>query len=291
MPPKKPRLSLTKAQLQTGLGAELLALCQAVTADGTLTNGQIAALRQWLEANRSCDLPAIGFLVTTLDRILADGKATAEERKELYAAIETVLPPEARRSAVAQRKAVEAEQKVQARQEREAQKQQERWERERQRPLDSVNFMVAGVHYESRPEVIREYVEEGDPVFLVRDPKNKFSRNAVEVRLRNGMQIGFVPEDDAPDVAPLLDQGYPHVAHVTKVLSGGRVPIPVVQAYLYRKDAKVEGLVFPEDAPPKRGHSARRAPARSAKGGCTGVLLLVAVPLALVVGLVARLLG
>jgi hypothetical protein len=287
MAAKKPRLSLTKTQLQAGVGAELLALCQAVTADGTLTAEEIKELRKWLAANRSSDLPAIGFLVSTLNRILADGKVTAEERKELYAAIETVLPPEARRLAVAQRKAVEAEQKAQARQERDAQKHREREERQRQRPLDSFNFMVAGVHYEGRPEVVREHMDEGDPVFLARDPENKFSRNAVEVRLRNGMQIGFVPEDYATKVAPLLDQGCPHVAYITKVLRGGRVPIPVVQAYLHRADAEVEGLVFPADVPPKCHHSERRIAARSSKSGCIGALLFIAVPLAMGAGLVA----
>lgn len=45
MPPKKPRVSLTQAQVQAGLGAELLALCQTVTADGRLTDAEVAGLR------------------------------------------------------------------------------------------------------------------------------------------------------------------------------------------------------------------------------------------------------
>jgi hypothetical protein len=126
--------------------------------------------------NRGSDLPSIGFLVSTVERILADDVVTAEERRELYAAIETVLPVEARRVAATQRKTVEAE------------------ENERQRPLLSVNFMVAGVHYEGRADVVRDHVVDRDTVFLARDPENRFSRNAVEVRLRYGMQIGFVPE-------------------------------------------------------------------------------------------------
>ena len=160
MAEKKPRLSLTKTQILAGVGAELLTLCQTVTEDGSLSNEEIAELHAWLEANRSSDLPAIGFLAATLDRILADGKVTAGECDQLYAAIEMVLPTEARRVAVAQRKAVEAEQKAQAREEKQAQKQQEREERENRRPLLSANFMVAGVHYEGRPDVIREHVEE-----------------------------------------------------------------------------------------------------------------------------------
>lgn len=244
MPPRSPRVSLTKAQIQEGVGAELLVLCQTVTADGVLTMAEVGELRAWLDTHRSSDLPAVGFLVGTLERILADGRVTPDERKELHTAIEKVLPPEIRKTAVAQRKAVEAEEKRQEREVREA-------ERELQRPVYAVNFMVAGVHYEGRGEIIRRYVQEDDRVYLARDPNNQFSRNAIEVRLESGYQIGFVPEDYAPEFAYLLDDGVPHKALVIKVLRGGKVPIPVVQAYLYRKDADVERLVFPADVPPK----------------------------------------
>ncbi len=252
MPPKKPRVALTKAQIQAGVGAELLTLCQTVTADGVLTDPEVTELRAWLEANRAHDLPAIAFLVATLERILADGRVTRDERKELYAAIEKVLPPEARQDAATQRKSVEAAEKDQTRREREEQKQQERAERERQRPVYRANFMVAGVHYEGRPAVIRRHVDDGDTVFLVRDPGNQYSRHAIEVRLANGMQIGFVPDDLAEEAAPFLDDGCPHVAHVTRILTGGRVPIPIVQAYIHRADADVEDLMFPADVPAKR---------------------------------------
>jgi hypothetical protein len=302
MPPKKQRVSLTKAQIQEGAGAELLTLCQTITADGVLTAAELTELRAWLKTNRSSDLPAIGFLVTTLERILADGKITKDEQKELYNAIEKVLPPEGRRDAVTQRKAVEAEEKAQARQQREAQKQhereekeaqrqREREERERRRPLYSVNFMVAGVHYEGRPEVIRRYAHDGDRVFLARDPDNRYSRNAIEVRLANGYQIGFVPEDFAPEAAPVLDLGAPHTAVITKVLRGGRVPIPVVQAYLYRTDADVEDLVFPADVPAKRHYQSERRPSewddldheppKVSGRGCLILLPVVSVPAAL----------
>lgn len=254
MTPKKPRVSLTKTQLQAAVGAELLALCQSVTADGVLTNEEVGELRAWLEANRTQDLPAIEFLVATLERILADGKVTREERTELYSAIEKVLPPEARRAAVANRKEVEAEAKAAERREREEEKAQERAERVRRRPAYSMNFMVAGVPYEGRDAVVRKFVAEGDVVYLVRDPNNKYSRNAVEVRIENGMQIGFVPEDYAPEVAPLLDAGHPHKAEVKKII-GYRYSIPVVQAYLYPTDSDEPGIVFNSDVPAKRAGS------------------------------------
>lgn len=270
MAAKKPRLSLTKSQILAGAGAELLALCQTVTEDGSLSKKEIVELREWLESNRSSELPAIEFLASTLERILADKKVTVGELAQLYAAIEMVLPPEARRVAVSQRKAVEAEEKARERQEREALKQQDREEREKSRPLSSLNFMVAGVHYEGRAAIIEEHVEEGDTVYLARDPDNQFSRNAVEVRLRNGLQIGFVPEMDASDVAPFLNQGLPHIAHVTKILTGGRAPIPVVQAYVHREDAGIEGLVFPKDVPEKQRAPSSPPPLRLPAAGPVG---------------------
>lgn len=253
-----PRISLTPAQVQAGIGAELLALCQTLTADGILTDPEVAELRKWLEDNSRSDLPAIGFLTATLEHILEDGKVTLEERAELYTAIEKVLPVEARRVATDNRKAVQAamkelakekrqEQRAAAKEEREAAKA----ERARDRAVYAVNFMVAGVHYEGRHEVIRKHVQEGDRVFLARDPKNKFSRNAIEVRTERGFCYGYVPEDFAPEVAPLLDQGLPHVAYVRKLLCGGRVPIPVVQAYLHNADAEVENLTFTSQVPAK----------------------------------------
>jgi len=257
-----------------------------MTDDGILTDEEISELRTWLETNRSSDLPAIPFLVETVERILADGIVTTEERKELYSAIEKVLPPEARREATTQRRAVEAEEKQRGREQRDAVRQQQDAEKQlrieendRQRPLQRANFMVAGVHYEGRPEVIREYAQEFDTVYVKRDTQNKFSRNAIEVLLQNGMQIGFVPEDDAPDLAPLLDKGCPHVAYITKMLTGGRVPIPVVQVCIYRVDAtEVESLAFPQNVPIKQRNSALKLKRGEevARKGC-GLLLVALV--------------
>jgi hypothetical protein len=278
MPLKKKRVSLTKAQVQAGIGAELLALCQTVTEDGSLSKEEIVEIRNWLLANRSSDLPAIDFLVATLERIVADGKVTKEERRELYQAIEKVLPPEARKDAVANRKVVEAIEKARIREEKEAARQQEREERDRRRPVFSANFMVAGVYYEGRPQVIRRYVTGGERVFLARNTQNKFSRNAVEIRLENGMQIGFLPEEYAVEAAPLLDQQCPHMAHTTKVLTAGRVPIPVVQAYVFQPDSGLAGLAGPSDVPAKQFMFDVPSPKRAQGTGCLGLIVLGALP-------------
>lgn len=245
------RLSVTRLQRQSAAGVDLIALCQTVTEDGSLSQEEVAALRQWLADHESTNLPARDYLFHTVERIVADGNVTLEERRELYRAIETILPPDLRTPVRTRRRELEQAATDQARAEREAAKRAQREERERSRPVGSWNFMVAGVRYEGRPEVITRYATPDDTVYLIRDRQNRFSRNAVEVRLSNGMQIGFVPEDHATDVAPLLESGLPHDAFITKVLTGGRSPIPVVQAYVYRADAVAAELVFEKDVPAK----------------------------------------
>jgi len=245
------RLSITKLQRPSAAAADLIALCQTVTEDGSLSQDEVTALRQWLGDHESTDLPARDYLFHTVERIVADGNVTLQERKELYRAIETILPRDLRSPVRSRRLEVEKAATDQARAQREAAKRARREEKERSMPVGSWNFMVAGVRYEGRPEVITRYAAPEDTAYLIRDRENRYSRNAVEVRLSNGMQIGFVPEDYAIEVAPFLDSGLPHDAFITKVLTGGRSPIPVVQAYVYRADAAVAQLVYEKDVPAK----------------------------------------
>ena len=82
-PPKagKPaRLSVSKADRNTEIGAELLSLLQAVTGDGSVSVGGVTELAIWLSANRHVDMPAIGFLSQIVGQIIADGVVTDEER-------------------------------------------------------------------------------------------------------------------------------------------------------------------------------------------------------------------
>jgi hypothetical protein len=229
MQPRKKRVSLTPKQLSAGAGAELLVLCETITTDGSVTEGEAEELKAWLDVNASTDLPSIQFLTEIVNRILADGRVTDEERRELHQALERVLPPAARQQAKQNRSATEAAATA------------------RNQHVYVANFLVAGIHFESRYQIISRHVAPQNVVFLVRDRGNAYSRNAVEVRLRTGQQIGYVPETYAPEIAPFLDAGHRHAAYVTKVLTGGRAPIPVIQAYIYRPDA--EPGVLEEDVP------------------------------------------
>ncbi len=243
------RLSLTKSQVSAGPGIELLALCQTITEDGSLSDAEIGQLRDWLTENREGELPAIGFLTSIVETILQDGKVTKAERQELYRALEKVLPIEVREAAASRRRLASAKEREEAKEQKKAEKERRTQERLRDSPIGSANFMVAGVLHEGRDKVIAQYARAGDTAYLVRDTDNRYSRNAIEIRLGNGMQIGFVPEDDAIALAPLLDKGALQTAIITKILDGRRGPIPVVDVDLYGVDAQVSGAVAQSQAP------------------------------------------
>jgi len=274
------RISLTKKQRESEIGAELLSLCQTATADGSLSPEEILGLRDWLNENRHAGLPAISHLATVVDKIIADRRVTLEERRELFMAIETVLPPDIRSIAKTARRTQEERERERLRIQRQSEKQHMREERERNDPIEHWDFMVAGSRYEGRPATISRYAQSGAPAFLVRDRGNKYSRNAVEVRTRSGHQIGFVPEEDAVDIAPLLDAGHPYLAEIKKILTGGRFPIPVVIAEIYRKDATVHGLVKSGTQPPG---NARTAPARLSMTSVVVGVVVVGVALVAVI--------
>lgn len=240
--PRKPRPSLTKKQLTTREGMDLLDLCQTVTEDGSLSEEEVGILKKWLDENRSADLPAITLLTSTIEQILEDRIITPEERKDLHKAIETVLPIEIRSDVISKRRAVEKEEREAEKKKRDAEKESIREERERNSPIDQYDFMVAGVRYEGREDVIQAYVAQGDDVLLMRERDNEHSRNAILIRLPNGMSIGYVPEECARDMASLLDRGQKYRAFVKKILSGGKYLIPVIIANFYRPDANAEGI-------------------------------------------------
>ncbi|MEX2149010.1 MAG: HIRAN domain-containing protein [Steroidobacteraceae bacterium] len=279
------RISLTKSQLRTELGAELLSLCESVTADGKLAPEEAQGLREWLDEADAAELPAASYLREVVERVLADGQITQEECREVYRAVESVLPPEVRRQATAARREIEVAAREEAKSARDQERAKEREERRRDVQIAAANFMVAGVRHEGRGEVIARYANAGDPVRLVRDTGNRFSRFAIAVQLENGRQIGFVPEEDAQYLAPFLDDGAKCAAWMTKILGRGRTPIPVVQTKLYRADSTVdvEGtsrvsrtlVVDQDDNEPPRERSAPRGRKGSAMRGWLWIAAII----------------
>lgn len=278
------RTSLTKKQLETELGAELLSLCQSVTADGTLSESEISDLRGWIEEHSAADLPAIAHLRQVLEQVLADGKISAEEFAQVHLALEAVLPAELRREARAARRGREQEERAATQAARAEARHKVRDERERNRSIGTANFMVAGVRHEGRPAIIARHVRQDDAAILRREPANRFSANAVAVYTSDGHQVGYMPEDAAEYWAPIMDDGAQVRARFTRVLGSGRTPIPVVNARFYGRDATLETDVSgaPVASPPATDAGVRMA-ARQRQPIPSSVKWLAVVIVALIV--------
>jgi hypothetical protein len=255
------------------VGIDLLALCQRVTADGSVTSAEAKELSRWLEESASIAMPAIGHLRATVQRILEDGVVTQSELQELHRAVERVMPPEQRIVSEAVRK------------------DREQTEKTKRRPLARLDSMVAGLTFEGRAYVVHKHAVVGDPLFLVRDRNNPHSRAAIEVRLSNGMQVGFVPDVEAQGLAPLLDRGAIHIASIKKIWPGRRVDVPIIEAAFYEADSGIAGFAE-KDCPVKTAipasylalaETVMRNPdptpqARNAKSqGCGCVTLILAI--------------
>jgi hypothetical protein len=253
------RVSLTAAQIATTEGAALLSLCHRVTADGEITDPEVEEIRAWVKQNEAAWVGATAFLDKTLAGVLADGKLDPYERHELQTALERILPKKWRDPAIHARCALEAK--------RYRELTQPAAEVDAPRGEDVLDFMVAGIGYEGRTAVIGDFVHPDACAHLWRDKGNRFSRNAIAVRVGNGLMVGYVPEEHAETMAPLLDQGYSWRAYFKKVLDGHRGPIPIVvavltpprhppehQALLRRRDRLPPGV--PSDNP-RRGDRCR----------------------------------
>lgn len=265
------RIALSKAEQETAIGIELLDLCQTITEDGRILDEEVSALRSWLEDNAHVDLPAIEALRLCVTEILADGVLRDDERLRLQKLIERVLPPDLRQYAILKRQEITQQEKAEAARQREEARQQAREQRELDRTIYSFNFLVAGVAYENRGYAVAKYAREGMTAYLIRDRANQYSAHAVEVRLRNGVQIGYVPEEVAAEIAPLLDSGSKVRASVKRLLTNTRrgYDIPVIEGQIYGEHARVPGAVTEAEMPTKMDPSKETGP------GCMGCVVAV----------------
>lgn len=274
-----PRLSLTKTQRATAAGIELQNLCLSMTEDGQVTEQEVAHLRQWLATNAGTDMPAVLYLASVVEQILADGRVTPDELEALQRSLETVLPLEFRKIAVARRREHAARERAAFQAEQAKLKEELR----RLAPVARSDFVVAGVFYDNRGTAVEREAEDGMAIELARQPANPYDSNAISIRLPSGADVGYMPRIEAEDIAGLLDSGHRYEAEIKKILDYGRVPIPVVIAEY-----------FAPDHPEQRGRVARTVPYGQTAGvggdaestepaGTLGVLLVAGVIAVLVI--------
>lgn len=73
------------------------------------------------------------------------------------------------------------------------------------------DFEVVGVHVKDRKWYVINHVIEHNPVELVPEPTNKFSKDAIMVEV-NGVHVGYISEDDVDEVHEIIKG--PHQARV-----------------------------------------------------------------------------
>lgn len=223
---------------------ELLLLLKEITADGKISDHEIRALQEWASHVHESNIPPVRKLAAVIQHVCEDGKLTHDEREFVFKTIESVLPPEDRAIAKFRRQQAKKDEKLFAQEVRRREAEEARAEAERNEPLDEFETYVAGTRYENRHAYISTRLTPSTPVFLIRERGNRYSANAVAVVDDKGVCLGYVPEDDASDVADFLDRNHPYKARIKKIWTArdGNL-VPIIQFEFYRPDCAVPGLV------------------------------------------------
>jgi anti-sigma factor RsiW len=107
--------SLSRAEQSSALGAALVRLCRSATEDGRFSPEELAALRQWLADADSASMSAARYLRSIVEKVLADGRITPAEYKDVYLAVESILPIDERLQATTARQEADAADEAAAR--------------------------------------------------------------------------------------------------------------------------------------------------------------------------------
>jgi hypothetical protein len=223
------RHSSSSGRAPVSPAAQLLSLCHTASADGALSQSESRLLRTWIERAPDDDVPAGEYVREVIEHIVETGRVAQCDLQALWRALEPDLPEELRRRAATRHLGGAY-----------GETQEDEGESAENLPneiLSSSCFLLAGCPGERRTRHIERLARTGDPVLLVRQAGAVPSPHTVRVCAANGKRLGFVPEQHAQELAPLLDRGARYRAHLTAVLRGEHAPVVIVQAFLYSADA------------------------------------------------------
>ena len=209
--------------------AELLGLFQTATQDGRLLGQDVLALQDWLNCYQDAELPDGEAIRGLVRRVVAVGSISDGARRELYQALEKMLPRDVATMLRSKRRTPALALHVGG------------------RPIETQDFVVAATLYEDRAMSIARYAFEGDEVMLVRDYDYPHSENAIMVRLLSGFDIGYIPEAAAQALASHLDADRRYAAHIKRILNRDGVPVAIVVADIFDEEVQFEGLRRPSD--------------------------------------------
>lgn len=89
-------------------------------------------------------------------------------------------------------------------------------------------FRVVGEHIGDRSYWIQK-LSPGDPVQFVREPKNPYDSNAVEVKNNNGKSLGYLKREVAEWFAGLIDEGRRYTTRVHRIRSDNCLIVAVYE--------------------------------------------------------------
>jgi hypothetical protein len=253
-------VTLSKSQRETTVGRELIELLVELSADGTVSRGELERLRKWLEADHAVDFPALSFLYETIDQISSNGEITEDELDRLALAIERVLPKEIRVAAAAKRKEARNARRIAQREDQRQAMIAERAEkravrdvaRTREGILYQANFPIAGAFRSEERRDACERLIVDDIVTFEREPDNVHDANAILVLGGDDCELGYVRREEASDIAPLLDGGADadvRVHRLWETPDGNVVPIVLVKVRHADTDASIVRTRSERDPP------------------------------------------
>ncbi len=81
---------------------------------------------------------------------------------------------------------------------------------------------VAGTSYVEGIEELEPHLKVGDRITFIREPDNPYDSQAIRIENADGVKIGYVPRNDNPVFARLMDAGKLLVGRITHKKMDGR---------------------------------------------------------------------
>ena len=281
-------MTLTKGQCATREGTELVGLLTKLCADGMISREEVSELRSWLEVDRGVDFAALPFLYQLVDEISGDGELSEEELDRLGVAIERVLPKSVRTEAALKRKQARESRRLAAREKRRQTMMAEREEAKAKREAAQARagilyrreFPVRGAfRFAARREACERLIE-GDTVSLEREPDNAHDPHAILALSHDDSELGYVPREEASEIAPLLDDGAEADATIQRLWQTpeGQI-VPILLVKIRRGDSSSAAVLPVASTTRQRSTAPRPSIAESLyrpRAGCASALFLSA---------------
>lgn len=70
-----------------------------------------------------------------------------------------------------------------------------------------MRISIVGESFHKGAYEARIRLKKGEELWLIREANNSFDKNAVAVHNADGQKLGYIPRQDAPAVAKVLDSG------------------------------------------------------------------------------------